>query len=122
MRKPTQQQLGRRLAELRKRAKLTQGVVAEKLGVADETLSRIERGTQWTDFNTLVALCELYDAEWADLVPSSGGRNSAHQLAVQRVVDLLGELSVRDVELVQGIAREVAARSRAHAASRGKAR
>jgi transcriptional regulator with XRE-family HTH domain len=122
MRKPTQQQLGRRLAELRKRAKLTQGDVAEKLGVADETLSRIERGAQWTDFATLVALCELYDAEWADLVPRGGGRNSAHQVAVQRVVDLLAELSVRDVELVHGITREVAARNKAHSAPRGKAR
>jgi transcriptional regulator with XRE-family HTH domain len=112
MRKPTQQQLGRRLAELRKRARLTQGDVAEKLGVADETLSRIERGAQWTDFKTLIALCELYDAEWADLVPTDGGRNSAREAAIRELVDLLRALSSKDVELVIGLARAVASSRR----------
>lgn len=110
MRKPTQQQLGRRLAELRKRAKLTQGVVAEKLGIADETLSRIERGTQWTDFKTLVALCQLYRVEWADLVPARVGRSSAQARAIRRVVDLLGDLSVADVDLIHAIALQIASR------------
>ncbi len=112
MRRPTQQQLGRRLAELRKRAKLTQSDVAEKLDIADETLSRIERGKQWTDFNTLIALCSLYDVEWSDLVPATTGRNSAHQAAVQRLVELLRTMSLREVQLIYGIAREVEASKR----------
>jgi transcriptional regulator with XRE-family HTH domain len=112
MRKPTQQQLGRRLAELRKRAKLTQGDVAEKLGVADETLSRIERGAQWTDFKTLMALCDLYGAEWAELLPSVVRRNSARQQAIQLVVDAVSDLPLKDIELVVGLVREVAAARR----------
>jgi transcriptional regulator with XRE-family HTH domain len=112
MRKPTQQQLGRRLAELRKRAKLTQGAAAEKLGIADETLSRLERGTQWTDFETLVALCDLYDADWSELVPARAARSSAQQSAIQRVVDVLRDLPQRDIDLILGLAKEVASRSR----------
>ena len=112
MRKPTQQQLGRRLAELRKRAKLTQGAAAEKLEIADETLSRIERGTQWTDFKTLIALCELYGAEWGDLVEMRAGRNSARSRAMQRVADLMSEMSLRDLELVFRLVREVSASRR----------
>lgn len=112
MRKPTQQQLGRRLAELRKRAKLTQGDVAEKLGVADETLSRIERGTQWTDFATLVALCQLYGAEWADLVPRRSERNSAHASASQRLAEASRDLPAADVDLLVVLARELVARRR----------
>lgn len=117
MRKPTQQQLGRRLAEFRKRAKLTQGAVAEKLGVADETLSRIERGAQWTDFKTLLALCELYGVEWADLLPASARRDSARERTLLRLFDMLRDFPMADIELVQGLAREVANRRR-----RGKGR
>ena len=108
MRKPTQQQLGRRIAELRKRAKLTQSVAAEKLGIANETLSRIERGAQWTDFGTLIALCELYAVDWADLVPHATERNSARDEAIRRVVDVLSEMTLPDLKLVLGLVRAVA--------------
>lgn len=103
MRTITQRQLGQRLAELRKRAGLTQAEVAESLGVVDETLSRLERGTQWTDFEVLIKLCRLYKAEWADLVPAPTGADAAHGAAVQEVVDRLRSCSQSEVELVRGL-------------------
>lgn len=51
--------------ELDTRAGFTQAHVAEKLEVAPETMSRLERGQQWTDFETFSALAKLYGVEWA---------------------------------------------------------
>jgi transcriptional regulator with XRE-family HTH domain len=111
MRKNTQQLLGRRFADLRKRAKLTQGDVAQRLNVATATVSRLERGTQWTDFPTLLGLCELYGVEWAELMAIPGGRDSAQAAAVQQLVDSLRGCSAADVELVRDLA-EAAMRNR----------
>ncbi len=113
MRKNTQQLLGRRFAELRKRAKLTQGEVAQRLNVAIATVSRLERGTQWTDFPTLLGLCELYGVEWAELMAIPGGTDSARLSLVQEVVDLLRQSSVDDVELMRDLAAVVSKRRRA---------
>ena len=117
MRENTQQLLGRRFAELRKRAKLTQGKVAQRLNVAIATVSRLERGTQWTDFPTLLGLCELYGVEWAELMAVPSGTNSAHAAAVQQLVDFLRGCSTAEVELVRDLA-EAAMRSRPKLARR----
>lgn len=108
MRQNTQQLLGRRFADLRKRAKFTQGEVAQRLNVATATVSRLERGTQWTDFPTLLGLCELYGVEWAELMAIPTGANPARAAAVQQVVDLLQDFSAGDVELVRELAAAVA--------------
>jgi transcriptional regulator with XRE-family HTH domain len=117
MRKNTQQLLGRRFADLRKRAKLTQGEVAQRLNVATATVSRLERGTQWTDFPTLLGLCELYGVEWAELMAIPGGRDSAYAAAMQQLVDILRGCSAVEVEFVRDLA-EVAMRNRAKVARR----
>lgn len=119
MRKNTQQLLGRRFADLRKRAKLTQGDVAQRLNVATATVSRLERGTQWTDFPTLLGLCELYGVEWAELMAIPAGTNSAYAEAVQRLVDQLKGCSPADVELVGELA-AAAIRHRAKSTKRAK--
>lgn len=69
----TQKQVGQRFAELRKQAGLGQRDVAERIGVSNETLSRLERGQQWTDFGTLSSLASLYGVSWADLMAVEGG-------------------------------------------------
>lgn len=108
MRRITQQQLGRRFAELRKRAKLTQGDVAQRLKVADATISRLERGTQWTDFPTLVGLCELYGVEWNELMAVASGTDSARSAAVQEVVDLLSQYSLTELGLARDLVEAIA--------------
>jgi transcriptional regulator with XRE-family HTH domain len=120
MRPITQQQLGKRFAELRKRANLTQGEVAQHLGVADETISRLERGTQWTDFPTLVGLCKLYKVEWADLMAVSSGTNSAQHEAVQKIVDSLRSCSLPELKLVQGLVEAVVSQGRKRRAGQGR--
>ncbi len=104
MKRVTQEQVGDRLATLRKRAGFTQTQVAEKLGVSPETISRLERGTQWTDFNALVRIAELYQVEWVDLlavVPE--GEDARRREAIQKVVDLLSRHRLTDIERAQEV-------------------
>ena len=121
MRPITQQQLGKRLAELRKRAGLKQAEVAEKLSVATETISRLERGTQWTDFETLAGLCTLYKVEWADLMAVTAGPDTARRVAIRRIMDSLGDCSSADIELVREIVAAVV-KSRGNQPSKRRAR
>ena len=102
----TQQQVGARLAEQRKRAKLTQEQAAEKLGISNETLSRLERGIQWTDFKVLLKLARLYRVEWGDLLAVfPEGAGAKQRAAIQEVVDLLRPRKLSEVELALDILR-----------------
>ena len=119
MRTVTRRQLGERLAELRTRAGLTQAQVAAKLNIANETLSRLERGTQWTDFETFVALGRLYGVEWADMMAIFPGPAGGKRALVQEVCDLLQRASLSDVELLRDIA-ETVVRRRGRGAKGGR--
>lgn len=110
-RRLTQHHFGARLADLRKSAGLTQADVAQRLDTAPETVSRIERGIQWTDFETLSALAKMYGVSWAELhAVHPPGAENAKLREVQAVVDKLKDLSTEDVELVGAIVDAVAAR------------
>jgi len=95
-------QVGRRFAHLRKKAGLTQAQAVESLGLSDETLSRIERGTQWTDLGTLAKLARLYRVELGDLLAFSGAdQESPKRAAIQDVVDLLRPQTLHDIEMAR---------------------
>lgn len=81
-------------------AGLSQAEVSEKICVSNETLSRLERGVQRTDFKVFVALAKLYGVEVADLMAAHPGEADGDQrVAVQQVVDLLRGRKVSEVEL-----------------------
>ena len=112
MRTVTRLQLGERLADLRAKAGLTQAQVAAKLNIANETLSRLERGTQWTDFETLVALGRLYGVEWVDMMAIFPGPRTGKRALVQKVCDLLQAAPLADVEVVRDLVEVLARRHR----------
>jgi len=62
------QQLGERLADARKRAKLTQADVAEGLGIARTTLVAIEKGERRPGSAELVRLAEILNTSLHDLL------------------------------------------------------
>ena len=104
------QQLGERLIDARKRAKLTQAQLAEKLGVARTTLVAIEKGERRPTNAELVKLAELVGASVHDLVRESFVRTEIsprfrlgapdHELpAVTDAVERLRVLGARYVEL-----------------------
>ena len=62
------QQLGERLADARKRARLTQAQVAERLSVARTTLVAIEKGERRPSNSELLALSEILSVSVNDLL------------------------------------------------------
>ena len=52
--------IGRNLASLRKKKKLTQIELAEKMGYSDKAISKWEQGATMPDIDTLKQLCDFY--------------------------------------------------------------
>lgn len=59
--------LGKRIREYRKRIGLTQFQLAERLGIDDKHLSRIELGKNMPQANTIVRLAEVFRIDIKDL-------------------------------------------------------
>lgn len=85
--------VGKAIASRRVQADLTQEEVAEVLGIGNEAVSRMERGTVMPTVGRLVALAEIFRCGVGDLLrvasPTADDQG-------QRVSDLLSRLSVQD--------------------------
>jgi transcriptional regulator with XRE-family HTH domain len=68
---------GKRLAQARRNAKLTQRKVAERLGVEHSTVSRWEAGEAWPVRRSLEAVLKLYDASEQEILFGEGAADSA---------------------------------------------
>ncbi|HKY36951.1 MAG TPA: XRE family transcriptional regulator [Polyangiaceae bacterium] len=106
------QQLGERLADARKRAKLTQAQVAERLGIARTTLVAIEKGERRPSNAELVKLSQELSASVHDLLREGFIRTElsprfrmsstqAESTAVASAVERLRMFGTRYVELEQ---------------------
>ncbi|MEW5773337.1 MAG: helix-turn-helix domain-containing protein [Thermodesulfobacteriota bacterium] len=121
--------LGKRTRELRKARGLTQAVLAERLGVTQEYLGKIERGLAAPSFPLLVDLARTLETEPADLLrtpplpekrpaPDSAGlalRETRHRM--RNCFQLLGNLVTLELERapnenVRRVLRDLAARIR----------
>lgn len=65
-------QLGVRLKQIRKTAKLTQERLAEKTSMSVEYISRLERGIGQPSFKTLSTMAEVLDVEVKDFFDFKG--------------------------------------------------
>lgn len=61
-------QLGANIASYRKRARLTQAALAEKINFSDKAVSKWERGESIPDLPTIVQLSELFDVTVDELL------------------------------------------------------
>lgn len=104
------QQLGERLADARKRAKLTQAQLAEKIGVARTTLVAIEKGERRPTNAELVTAASAVGASIHDLLRQGFvrteisprfrfGATDRQQPGVTQAVERLRALAARYVEL-----------------------
>jgi transcriptional regulator with XRE-family HTH domain len=69
-------QLGQRVAERRKAAGMTQVQLAERLGIAQQTLAHYEGGTLRVAVATLLPLCEVLETSIEELVGMSTKRTA----------------------------------------------
>ncbi|MCE7949619.1 MAG: XRE family transcriptional regulator [Xanthomonadales bacterium PRO7] len=93
-------QLGQNLAVLRNKRSWTQADLAEKIGVATETISRYERGTAAASLKTLDALAQILRVPLAELLTASSVRADDQALALSLSLSDLHEadrLVVMDV-------------------------
>lgn len=62
---------GRQVQRLRKKRKLTQHELAERIGICPSFLGHIERGTRKASMETLIALCNVLEADPYELLQRS---------------------------------------------------
>jgi transcriptional regulator with XRE-family HTH domain len=103
-----EKQLGKRVARFRRVAGLTQAQLAEMVGLASESVSRLERGATIPSIARLDDLAKALGVGMADLFepePKTTARNAA-------IADLLASLKRRspeDVEFIRDLADRVLA-------------
>ncbi len=89
--------IGRAIAKQRVRSQLTQEEVAERLGVGNEAVSRIERGRVIPNIVRLIELAEIFNCEAAELL----GQASFHiDDQSSRMKQLLAPLNQSDRTLI----------------------
>lgn len=99
--------IGRAIAKQRVRSQLTQEEVAERLGVGNEAVSRIERGRVIPNIVRLIELAEIFNCEAAELL----GQASFHlDDQSSRMRQLLAPLNQNDRKLVIDIVENLTTR------------
>lgn len=76
------EQIGQAIARQRQKSKLTQAQVAERLGVSNDAISRMERGNITPSIHRLVQFAQVFDCQTADLLgqASPALNDQAHRL------------------------------------------
>jgi len=89
--------VGRAIAKQRLRRGLTQEEVAERLGVGNEAVSRIERGVVVPNIERLVEFASIFGCEVADLLTEASPRPDDQAIRISR---LLMQLAPEDRQMV----------------------
>jgi transcriptional regulator with XRE-family HTH domain len=99
--------VGRAIARYRVTADLTQEQVAERLGIGNEAVSRIERGLVMPNVARLMELADVFDCDIADLLTEASSRPSDQAKHLAR---LIAGVSGKDRELIVEIVERLTAR------------
>ena len=86
---------GKRIAELRKKKKLTQEGLAEVIGMSHETINSIEKGKKGTSIDTLVLIAEALDTSMDYIVTGKIDENSELSRIFQGLSNDKKELALR---------------------------
>ncbi|CAJ3296004.1 putative DNA-binding protein [Burkholderia pseudomallei] len=89
--------VGRAIAKQRIACNLTQEVVAERLGIGLEAVSRMERGVVIPTVVRLFELADIFECDAADLLTEASSRSSDQASHLNR---LLSRLSTADRTLL----------------------
>ncbi len=97
--------LGRRVAQLRRRAGLTQAELAERVEVAVETVSRLERGVTVPGVETLVRIARETGSEPHEVLqpPVDEGKRGAKARLKEEIMFEVRKLRIEDLKLVRGL-------------------
>lgn len=98
-------QVGRVMARRRKMCGMTQAMLAEKLGITQDSLSRMEKGVMAPKFSRLPEVAHFLDCRVADLFREASPETDDWAAAI---AEELRDLSPDGRELVLTLARETA--------------
>ena len=76
-------QIGKNIAALRRRQKMTQEELAEELNISIKHCSSVERGKSCLSLEKLIAVCDIFDVSLDYLV---GGRDRGFSRSVPRFI------------------------------------
>ena len=80
MNRPAQLELvGRKIRQLRRQRKLTQVELAEKIGIHQSDLSRMEQGEYKVGLDTLLKILQTFDLSIGDFFEENEGAESLNQ-------------------------------------------
>ena len=99
--------VGRAISKQRVRSGLTQEAVAERLGVGNEAVSRIERGIVMPNITRLLELADIFGCEAAELLSEV---SPLVEDQANRVNHLLASLDQSDRQLVIELVERLATR------------
>lgn len=99
--------IGNAIAKRRSQCDLTQEVVAEKLGIGYEAVSRIERGVVIPNITRLAELAEIFHCSTADLLREM---SPIPVDQASHITQLLAPLSQEDRKLVIELVEQLATR------------
>ncbi|MGE5621522.1 MAG: helix-turn-helix domain-containing protein [Candidatus Bathyarchaeota archaeon] len=99
--------VGKAMARYRQARDFTQEEVAEKLGIGNEAVSRMERGIVMPTVARLVELAEVFQCEASDLLTEASHRPADQAQYLDR---LLSRLDSQDREMVVDMVEKLAAR------------
>jgi transcriptional regulator with XRE-family HTH domain len=100
---PIQVHVGLAIKAERLRRGWTQAVLAERIGISEQGLSKIERGESVPTLGTLESVAAALSLPIRRLFPAPKGEADARDDAARRVMALLAPLSRQDIERVEAV-------------------
>ena len=91
------QQIGARIAELRRSHKLTQEALAEKLDVTTKHISHVERGCASLSLKALIALSRIFDCS-IDYIIFGASADKATALLPDTILEILHSGQKDDID------------------------
>jgi len=95
--------IGKRIAEFRKKAGLTQQRLAEINNITTETISRLERGSSMPSIVKLCRIAESMGYKPKELFVFSTNY-SEKDIAIQKIIDLLQDKSLKQIKAIERVA------------------
>ena len=98
-----QRLIGQRINKYRKIAGLTQERLAEKLSVAHETISRLERGANMPSVKTLNHIAKILGVPLEELLRLEP-RDTKKDAAIEELLDVVNPRTADDITLITELA------------------
>ena len=92
--------IGKRIANARKVAKLTQAKLSEKVGISEKYLSRIECGKQSPNISTVIRICDALCVS-ADKLLSINNINASGNIIQNEIEDFSPNERKQIVEIIK---------------------